>query len=572
MNTKQLLTANILIAKKVQISILIFLESIKKTICLDRAQSLMIKVRFKGLALALTAIITPVIFSENPLAPYLAKTIYTPQNSIISSECAYIDSNVPGVAEALAIDFKLDRGALAISDFEIMNYRPLIGCEDLLEISLDSKGELTSALFSTSSLVIKGSDSTIYNLTTGFNEERNSVEETGKYLFDSINYSIASTKACSDIIESASSVSPQIYFQKIRSLVGTVRERNHTQYIDDVSSDSKAKTKSGPVAHWFSVAAIEYARSAYPEPFDNFLFGDRTITWDAYQKYLGALCDVYLKNDTKGALYIEATTLSGILWDQIERGEHASSWAQFPYVETGRNVIAAPVLAGLSYYTKYIAGGGVIIVAGDNVDDSALLAARDSVIYMTSARLEMRGILQANHARISLFMETASELPEFGACVRQNYVPRFCVDSDLGEKTEGFAQGMTDATMTAKANQICRPSNFNIGGNQVIHELAHGINHMIFEETNEAYWYDRIIPLASAARDNGTFLGRPLGEYWAMAVEGYIMDKGERFKTEFPTRKYIAENHPGLYELLTRYLPTEPWDYCPGVTEYMRTQ
>jgi hypothetical protein len=34
----------------------------------------------------------------------------------------------------------------------------------------------------------------------------------------------------------------------------------------------------------------------------------------------------------------------------------------------------------------------------------------------------------------------------------------------------------------------------------------------------------------------------------------------------------IAENHPGLYELLTRYLPTEPWDYCPGVTEYMRTQ
>ena len=68
--------------------------------------------------------------------------------------------------------FKLDGGALAISDFEIMNYRPLIGCEDLLEITLDSKGELTSALFSTSSLVIKGSDSTIYNLTAGFTEER----------------------------------------------------------------------------------------------------------------------------------------------------------------------------------------------------------------------------------------------------------------------------------------------------------------------------------------------------------------------------------------------------------------
>jgi hypothetical protein len=41
-------------------------------------------------------------------------------------------------------------------------------------------------------------------------------------------------------------------------------------------------------------------------------------------------------------------------------------------------------------------------VAGAKVDDDALLAARDAFIYMTSARPEMRGILQRSHARVSL--------------------------------------------------------------------------------------------------------------------------------------------------------------------------
>jgi hypothetical protein len=91
------------------------------------------------------------------------------------------------------------------------------------------------------------------------------------------------------------------------------------------------------------------------------------------------------------------------------------------------------------------------------------------------------------------------------------------------------------------------------------------INHLVFEETNEVYWYNRIAKLANEAREKGTMpASSPLGEYWAQAVEGYIMNKGEAFKTEFPTREDIAQKHSGLYELLTRYLPTELWDFCPG--------
>jgi hypothetical protein len=40
---------------------------------------------------------------------------------------------------------------------------------------------------------------------------------------------------------------------------------------------------------------------------------------------------------------------------------------------------------------------------------------------------------------------------------------------------------------------------------------------------------------------------------------------GKGIKPSFPTREDIATNHPGLYELLTRYLPSDEWDYCPGI-------
>lgn len=505
---------------------------------------------FKVLTLIFMAIITPVIFSADPLDPYLPKTTYTGGSSTLSSGCAYVDSNVPGVAEALAIDFKLDGSALAISGYEIMNYRPLIGCEDSLEISLDSKGKLTSALFSTSSLVIGGSGSTTYNLTAGFNEERKPVAETGKYLFDAIDYSMASAKACSDLTESATLVSPQIYYSKVLAMMDKAENDSTTQYVDKPSDSPTEKTTSGPVSHWFYKAALDYAGTAYLQQFDSFIpeGADAALTWAAYQKYVNGLCNVYLKKDSKAALFTEASLFisKGLEWSA-----HASRWGEFEYIDTGRRVIVSPSPVGLEYYTKYTAGAGIIIVAGEKVDDGALLATRDAFIYMTSARPEMRGILQRNHARLSLFTKNASQLPEYGP-------------EKTGE-VGGFAQGRSDANMTANATMLCYPGNLSAGGNPAIHELGHTINHLVFEETNETYWYDRIIPLANAARENGTMeAGSPLGEYWAQAVEGYIMNKGSDFRGEFPTRADIAINHPGLYELLTRYLPTEEWDYCPG--------
>ena len=499
--------------------------------------------------LALSAIPLSFVMAADPLEPYLAKTTYLDASSTLSTGCAYINSNTPGLAEALSIDFKLDGGALVISGFKEKDRRPLIGCDDSLEVSLDAQGKLTSALFSTSNLTISGGDSTIYNLSAGFSEARKPLAKNGGYLFDEITFSV---RSCSDLTKNAVPVNPLDYLGSIGAFMEKSSTRAITPYLDNPNEPGEY-TRYGPVAHWVYEEALELAASSYLQKFDDFVpeeddsgSGGFKITYQNYQNYMNALCDVYLQKDSKVNLFQKAQMFINRGLDWVA---HPANWTLFEYIETGRNVIAAPSPAGLEYYTKYTTGAGIMIVAGDNVDDEALLTARDAFIYMTSAKPEMRGILQRNHARASLFVENASELPEFGP--------------DFAGEIGGFAQGRNDTTFTANATWQCYDGNLAAGGNPVIHELGHVLNHLVFEETNEMYWYDRVTKFAYEARENGTMPPEsPLGEYWAQAVEGYIMNKGEAFKGLFPTREDIAEKHPGIYDLLTRYLPTEPWDYC----------
>ncbi len=486
-------------------------------------------------------------FAADPLNPYLATTEFESGTSTLSSGCVKVNSNVPGLAEAMSIDFKLENGALVIFDFEVKTRMPMIGCEDTLDVSLDSDGKLNSALFSTSKLSITNGDATVYNFDAGFSQTRRPIAKNGQYLFDEISYSV---RSCSDFTKNATPMPPIDYVRDIKSLIDRVYERSKTGFQD--TPDSPEETTYGPVSHWFYEEALAFASNYFVKEFTDFSphddegFGDFKITWKNYQNYMDALCDVYMQKDSKASLYQQATVFTNT---GLDFPGHAANWPQFEYIETGRTVIQSPSPAGLEYYTKYTTGAGIIIVAGGNVDDEALLHARDAFIYMTSAKPEMRGILQRNHARVSLFTENASELPEFGP--------------DFSDQIGGFAQGRADANFTANATWQCYPGNTVVGGHPAIHELGHVLNHLVFEETNEMYWYSRVANYAKEARDNGTMPpGSPLGEYWAQAVEGYIMNKGEAFKGLFPTREDIAKKHPGIYDLLTRYLPTDPWDYC----------
>ena len=206
-----------------------------------------------------------------------------------------------------------------------------------------------------------------------------------------------------------------------------------------------------------------------------------------------------------------------------------------------------------------------MILGGQKVPDDAFLYAYDSVNYMLSKRPDIAEELKRNNVRVSLFGPDGDngELPEYR-------------DED---EDGGLAMGITDSSMTANAGWICYPGNYDIGGDPVIHELVHSIQHIVFDTTNELYFYERIMPLAKSAWERG--LMKPyfddwsgskedkkhaiFGEYWAMSVEGYIMNRGKKFKSTHYSHDWIKDNDPELYELITHYFPTEEWEYCPGV-------
>jgi hypothetical protein len=328
------------------------------------------------------------------------------------------------------------------------------------------------------------------------------------------------------------------------------------------TSSAGEVARFGAFNYWLAENTAEFMSLTTPEPFDTVRYDQWDIQWQQFVTLQTALCN---HRDGEGNLKPVRLALDDIFRDESRWPGHSADWPTFAYVETGREVIPANSPEGLEHYTQYITGGGVMIVAGDDVAPEALLSAHDAVEYMTSARPEFRAIFRDYHVRISLFIETTSTLPEFQGT----------------DEPGGFAMGMNDAAMTANAEWLCYPGNNVPGGNPVIHELAHTMEHIVFEHENNTDFFARIVPLALAAIDEGSYgnyeqnlpegteqdTSHLVGEYWAQVVEGYIMDGGPRFKYSHWSRDWIKTNDPEVFDLLVEYLPTEEWDYVDAHCE-----
>lgn len=324
-----------------------------------------------------------------------------------------------------------------------------------------------------------------------------------------------------------------------------------------VSSADGSLARIGPYNYWLWEATLSYFKEFRPAEFRSISIRDKRVTPEALDYVLDALCNL---EDGSGNLRHLRVAVQNAVGEISGFGGMAINTRNFPYIDTGRQVIDAPSPEGLEHYTKYTTGAGIIIVGGDSVPDAALLASRDYVEYMASASPEWPQIFRDYSTRISLFEGSANTLPEF----------------PNADEPGGFAMGISDATMTANYEWLCFPGNVDIGGNPVIHELAHTVEHIIFEAQNDTYFFSQIGPMAEAAIDRGIYgnfeqtlpegeeqnRSHLVGEYWAQTVEGYIMNGGSAFKNSHYSHKWIQENDPDLYQLITRYFPTEPFDYA----------
>ena len=336
-------------------------------------------------------------------------------------------------------------------------------------------------------------------------------------------------------------------------------------------SENGNVARNGPFATWNYEKLVAINSQYILEEFDEFFIRglDRTpeegytIYWNDYETLLKSLCSI--KKDNRGYLEMIMSTQELITWGQLKQNFHLSNWERFDYITTGRNIIK-PVAPhpGLEVYTKYMTTSGVIITAIDDVPDEAVLQAYDSITRMLSKRPDFHQILYDGYARMMLFWEDGylHGLPEWE-----------------GEEIDtGMAGGYTGGSV-ANARYQCYPGNIDRGGDPVIHELVHQINHIVFEAINEVYFYETVYGYAIEAIEKGIFatdfkqqlaegvvqdMAQFIGEYWAITNEGMAMNKAG-FKNSHDKIDWVKENDPNMFALAQRYFPTEPWDYCSEV-------
>tara|TARA_B100000073_G_scaffold20319_1_gene16134 strand:+ start:648 stop:1940 length:1293 start_codon:yes stop_codon:yes gene_type:complete len=331
--------------------------------------------------------------------------------------------------------------------------------------------------------------------------------------------------------------------------------------IDDRHRQSKyshpSGAQNGPFQTWTFEDAVKISSEVIPEEFDriNPFENDDGITWDRFEAFADALCFAYENGKGLRNVTIAHADLMG---RSSEIMGFAGNWETFPYIETGAEVIESPSPKGLEFYTKYTTVSGVIIVGGPDVPDEAVLSARRSIEYQLSARPDFHQLLQESNVRVSLFGPDGdtSELPEY---------------KDTAE-IGGFAMMSIDASMTANAGWLCYEGNEDDEGDPVIHEMAHTLNHVVFEAINELYFYENIYKLAEEALENGDWeegaqaiadgvpLSDMIGEFFAINTENFIISNSPDLK--YGTRENIKKYNPAMYELYARYYPTEPWSYC----------
>ena len=227
--------------------------------------------------------------------------------------------------------------------------------------------------------------------------------------------------------------------------------------IDDRHRQSKyshpSGAQNGPFQTWTYEDAVRISSEILPEEFDkiNPFENDIGITWEKFEAFADALCFAY-ENGT--GLRNVTITHADLMGRSSEILGFAGNWENFPYIETGPEVIESPSPQGLEFYTKYTTVSGVIIVGGPDVPDEAVLAARRSLEYQLSARPDFHELLKESNVRVSLFGPDGdtSELPEY---------------KDTAE-IGGFAMMSIDASMTANAGWLCYEGNNDDEGDPVI--------------------------------------------------------------------------------------------------------
>lgn len=205
-------------------------------------------------------------------------------------------------------------------------------------------------------------------------------------------------------------------------------------------------------------------------------------------------------------------------------------------------VTAPPAALGLDpFYTKFTDAIGIPVVAGPQVEDTALLVARDIVNHMLAKRFDLRQALVAREARVMImaYEEGQMNLPEYRDWTKPAFEDRRLTRGERERYYEpGGIASLTDAdywnrrargmggirTSCAEENLLGMPGTKYFGEHICVHEFSHGVMSAI--RAADPPLYDAIQAAYASARERGLFEdhygGNTVAEYWAEGTQWWF--------------------------------------------------
>ncbi|MDK1389297.1 glycoside hydrolase [Sinorhizobium sp. 7-81] len=233
-------------------------------------------------------------------------------------------------------------------------------------------------------------------------------------------------------------------------------------------------------------------------------------------------------------------------------------------------VRSPPKSLGLDpFYAKYADAAGIPVIGSEKVPDTALLIARDIVLYMLSERVDVRDAMIRAGARVGIMAtdESTTDIPEqrdwkkpapddprLTPDERRNYAETIGKMTDR-EYWAKRARGMGGLYTTgAVENLMGVPGTPYYGGNILVHEFSHNVFNTL--RTVDPEIVARVEQAYTHAYQKGlwvcSYMEHNVDEYWAEGTRFWFNTNlaYRRDDTTVATSDDFKAHDPELYDIM----------------------
>jgi len=294
-----------------------------------------------------------------------------------------------------------------------------------------------------------------------------------------------------------------------------------------------------------------------------------------------------LDTGTEGEL-ISNSVIELMAW-QYFFTPHDQHIPPIPLIETSHKIVTPP--PGVHpFYRKYVNAyeddytKGIVIITSDAVPDRAIRKVEQTVNKLLSARPDLRLAMSSNNIRVAIrgvaeARDNSDHPGDIGPGGARPERPTTYIEEEGvawrdedGEIHEGWYQLNRHVAVEEFGHSIHRSGlPFIDPEHDVIAEINAAYVNALSEGT---YWPPQYLDgpgLADPSMADDLKMEIEAlrdGEYFAVGLDCFYGVVHENSEYKLETRQQMRERDPMLYEIITRYFPTDDWspmDYAPGI-------